>query len=93
MDPPKKYNQYIMPYTKISEFAAKKIFNNNWPIIKTNHNVEQFLQNHTNCIIKVDQFIKRRGKNGLIKTNITSSQQVNQFIQEKSKFQNFILEK
>lgn len=93
MEHPKNYNIIIMPYTKISEYAAKKIFSADWPIINTKQNINDFLQLHKLCIIKVDQFIKRRGKNGLIKTNITSPEQVSKFIQEKSSFQNFILEK
>ena len=78
--------------TKISEYCAKKIFDENWPILHLSDDCSNFLKEHKS-IIKVDQFVKRRGKKGLLKTNITSVEQVNNFISSLPNYSNFILEK
>ena len=59
-------------YKKLTEYCAKKIFNPDFPIIEINRNtskltISNFLKIHENVIIKVDEFVKRRGKNGLVK--------------------------
>jgi succinyl-CoA synthetase beta subunit len=79
-----------MPYTKISEYVSKKLFDNNFPIhqiIRSNKNsIEEskiFLDNYGSSILKVDQFVKRRGKKGLLKINITSVKEIEEFIEEK----------
>ena len=78
-----------MPYIKLSEYVAKKIYDPDWPIYKIN---DQPIS-HYPYVIKVDQFIKRRGKNGLVKTNIKSKEEIDEFIQINNKYSNFILEK
>lgn len=88
-----------MPYTKISEYVSKKLFDNNFPIhqiIRSNKNsIEEskiFLDNYGSSILKVDQFVKRRGKKGLLKINITSVREIEEFIEEKKDYDYFVLE-
>lgn len=62
-----------MGYQKVSEYLSKKLFNEEYPILriikdKTDpFSIADFLDNNGECILKVDQFVKRRGKKGLIK--------------------------
>ena len=56
-------------YRKLTEYCAKKIFNPDFPIIEINcdtpkSTISNFIKIHKDVIIKVDEFIKRRGKNG-----------------------------
>lgn len=80
-----------MPYLKLSEYCAKKIYDPNWPIQKILPNIP--LNITDKMVIKVDQFVKRRGKNGLVKTNITNIDQVAIFVNEHPNFNSFIIEK
>jgi len=83
-----------MPYTKLSEYCAKKIYDKSWPIIQIKNDIEttNFIQENKNVVLKVDQFIKRRGKKGLIQTN-TNLEKIKEFIKEKKEYSSFILEK
>ena len=64
-----------MVYQKISEYISKKLFDSNFLILKFDKNPQSiyyiknqtdniinFLKKYHECILKVDQFVKRRGK-------------------------------
>lgn len=82
-----------MPYIKLSEYCAKKIFDKDWPIINLKENYLNFLNENSPCILKVDQFVKRRGQKGLIKLNVENNFQINDFVNTNDSYNNFILEK
>ena len=92
-----------MVYQKISEYISKKMYDLNYPILKLdkissskyyiNNQVDQvdnFLKKYENAILKVDQFVKRRGKKGLVKV-VTKVDEVEEFIKEKD-YDSFVLE-
>jgi len=79
-----------MPYIKLSEFCAKKIYNSSWPIFRVSKT--DYFNLTQKCVIKVDQYVKRRGKKGLIESNITNPEQITKFIEKNSKFYSFIVE-
>ena len=88
-----------MPYTKLSEYVSKKLFSSETQIVQivrdcqtSLENAMNFLELHSPCIIKVDQFVKRRGKKGLLKTDITTIEEVKQFIDDKTDYRYFVLE-
>ena len=85
-----------MPYIKLSEYTAKKIYDQNWPIINLGNSSDEeirlFIEKNDKVVVKVDQYVKRRGKKGLIQIN-TSFEKIKDFISEKSEYTNFILEK
>ena len=62
-----------MPYIKLSEYTAKKIYDQNWPIINLGNSSDEeirlFVEENGKVVVKVDQYVKRRGKKGLIQTN------------------------
>jgi ATP citrate (pro-S)-lyase len=87
-----------MPFIKLSEYTAKKIYSSDWDIRRiTQDNIGS---DHLggNCesgekyILKVDEFVKRRGKKGLIRKDIETNEQIDQFLIEKKDYNNFVLE-
>ena len=84
-------------YKKLTEYCSKKIFNPDFPIIEITRNtpkstISEFLKIHSDVIIKVDEFVKRRGKNGLVKkTNDIDT--IIKFMNEHRNYSHFILEK
>ena len=84
-------------YKKLTEYCSKKIFNPDFPIIEINHDTPKstilnFIKIHKDVIIKVDEFVKRRGKNGLVKkTNDVNT--IIKFMDDNRKYSHFILEK
>ena len=84
-------------YRKLTEYCAKKIFNPDFPIIEINHDtpksiISNFIKIHKDVIIKVDEFVKRRGKNGLVKKT-NDVDKIITFMNENHKYSHFILEK
>jgi ATP citrate (pro-S)-lyase len=84
-------------YRKLTEYCAKKIFNPDFPIIEINRNtpkstISNFIKIHKYVIIKVDEFVKRRGKNGLVKKT-NDFDKIIAFMNEHQKYSHFILEK
>ena len=84
-------------YRKLTEYCAKKIFNPDFPIIEINRNtpkstISNFIKIHKDVIIKVDEFVKRRGKNGLVKKT-NDVDKIITFMNENQKYSHFILEK
>lgn len=91
-----------MPFIKLSEYTAKKIYSSDWDIRKitrddigSDHlgNLSGNLGNGEKYILKVDEFVKRRGKKGLIRKDIETNEEVDQFLEGKTDYSNFILEK
>ena len=84
-------------YRKLTEYCSKKIFNPDFPIIEITRNtpkstISDFLKIHSEVIIKVDEFVKRRGKNGLVKkTNDIDT--IIKFMDEHRNYSHFIIEK
>ena len=84
-------------YRKLTEYCAKKIFDPDFPIIEITRDtpkstISNFIKIHVDVIIKVDEFVKRRGKNGLVKkTNDVNT--IIKFMDEHHKYSHFILEK
>ena len=86
-----------MTYKKLTEYTSKKIFDSKFSIIEINRQtstltITEFIDKHSTVIIKVDEFVKRRGKQGLVKkcNNLNS---VQHFMNENKKYRHFILEK
>lgn len=84
-------------YRKLTEYCSKKIFNPDFPIIEITRNtpkstISDFIKIHSNVIIKVDEFVKRRGKNGLVKKTNDVDKIIN-FMNDNQKYSHFILEK
>jgi ATP citrate (pro-S)-lyase len=85
-----------MPFIKLSEYTAKKIYSSDWDIRRiTRDNIgsNHLDGNQGKYILKVDEFVKRRGKKGLIKKDIETNEEIDQFLVEKKDYNNFILEK
>jgi len=87
-----------MPFIKLSEYTAKKIYSSDWDIQRiTRNNIgSDHLhgnQNNGKYILKVDEFVKRRGKKGLIKKDIDTNEAIDQFLEDKTDYSNFVLEK
>ena len=84
-------------YRKLTEYCAKKIFDPDFPIIEINSDtpkstISNFIKIHKDVIIKVDEFVKRRGKNGLVKKT-NDVDKIITFMEENNKYSHFILEK
>ena len=78
-----------MPFIKLSEYTAKKIYSSDWDIrritrddIGSDHlgNLGGNCGNGAKYILKVDEFVKRRGKKGLIQKDIETNEEVDQFL-------------
>jgi ATP citrate (pro-S)-lyase len=85
-----------MPFIKLSEYTAKKIYSSDWDIRRiTRDNIgsNHLGENQGKYILKVDEFVKRRGKKGLIKKDIETNEEIDQFLVEKKDYNNFVLEK
>ena len=88
-----------MPFIKLSEYTAKKIYSSDWDIRRITR--DDIGGDHLcgNCgngakyILKVDEFVKRRGKKGLIRKDIETNEAIDQFLLEKTDYSNFVLEK
>ncbi len=78
---------------------AKKIYSPDWDIRRiTRDDIgSDYLGanrgNGAKYILKVDEFVKRRGKKGLIRKDIETNEAIDQFLTEKKEYSNFILEK
>ena len=87
-----------MPFIKLSEYTAKKIYSSDWDIRRITRDdigSDHLGANHGNSakyILKVDEFVKRRGKKGLIRKDIQSNYEIDQFLEEKKDYSNFVLE-
>jgi len=88
-----------MPYIKLSEYTAKKIYSSDWDIRKitrddigSDHLGGRVDGNGSKYILKVDEFVKRRGKKGLIRKDIETNETIDQFLAEKKEYSNFVLE-
>jgi len=87
-----------MPFIKLSEYTAKKIYSSDWDIRRITR--DDFGSNHlcensgngSKYILKVDEFVKRRGKKGLIRKDIQTNEAIDQFLAEKKEYSNFVLE-
>jgi len=88
-----------MPFIKLSEYTAKKIYSSDWDIRKISRNdigsnhLGGNRKNGEKYILKVDEFVKRRGKKGLIKKDIETNEEIDSFLQEKKDYSNFVIEK
>jgi ATP citrate (pro-S)-lyase len=89
-----------MPFIKLSEYTAKKIYSSDWDIrritrdeIGSDHLGIRVDGNSEKYILKVDEFVKRRGKKGLIRKDIETNETIDQFLKEKIDYSNFVLEK
>jgi ATP citrate (pro-S)-lyase len=85
-----------MPFIKLSEYTAKKIYSSDWVIRRiTRDDIgSDYLDGKCGkYILKVDEFVKRRGKKGLIRKDIETNEQIDQFLIEKKDYNNFVLEK
>ena len=88
-----------MPFIKLSEYTAKKIYSSDWDIRRINR--DDIGSDHLGAnrgdgakyILKVDEFVKRRGKKGLIRKDIETNEAIDQFLAEKKDYNNFVLEK
>ena len=83
-----------MPFIKLSEYTAKKIYSSDWVIRRINRDDigSDYLEGKCGkYILKVDEFVKRRGKKGLIRKNIETNVQIDQFLIEKKDYNNFVL--
>jgi ATP citrate (pro-S)-lyase len=84
-----------MPYIKLSEYTAKKIYSSDWDIQKITRDdigSDHISGNPGKYILKVDEFVKRRGKKGLIRKDIQTNEEIDQFLAEKKEYSNFVLE-
>jgi ATP citrate (pro-S)-lyase len=87
-----------MPFIKLSEYTAKKIYSSDWDIRRITRDdigSDHISGNHGNdakYILKVDEFVKRRGKKGLIRKDIQTNEEIDQFLAEKKEYSNFVLE-
>jgi ATP citrate (pro-S)-lyase len=88
-----------MPFIKLSEYTAKKIYSSDWNIRRITRNDigSDYLggmvdENGAKYILKVDEFVKRRGKKGLIRKDIETNEVIDQFLEEKNDYSNFVLE-
>jgi ATP citrate (pro-S)-lyase len=85
-----------MPFIKLSEYTAKKIYSSDWVIRRiTRDDIgSDYLDGKCGkYILKVDEFVKRRGKKGLIRKDIETNEAIDQFLAEKKDYNNFVLEK
>ena len=85
-----------MPFIKLSEYTAKKIYSSDWDIRKITRDDIGSDHLEGKCgkyILKVDEFVKRRGKKGLILKDIEINEAIDQFLVEKKEYNNFVLEK
>lgn len=85
-----------MPFIKLSEYTAKKIYSSDWDIRRiTRDDIgSDYLDGKCGkYILKVDEFVKRRGKKGLIRKDIETNEAIDQFLAEKKDYSNFVLEK
>ena len=85
-----------MPFIKLSEYTAKKIYSSDWVIRRiTRDDIgSDYLDGKCGkYILKVDEFVKRRGKKGLIRKDIVTNEAIDQFLAEKKDYSNFVLEK
>lgn len=84
-----------MPFIKLSEYTAKKIYSSDWNIRRISRDdigSDHLGGNPGKYILKVDEFVKRRGKKGLIKKDIETNEAIDQFLIEKRDYNNFVLE-
>jgi len=75
---------------------AKKIYSSDWDIRRITRDdigIDHLVGNQGKYILKVDEFVKRRGKKGLIKKDIERNEVIDQFLIEKKDYNNFVLEK
>jgi ATP citrate (pro-S)-lyase len=85
-----------MPFIKLSEYTAKKIYSSDWDIRKITRDdigSDHLSGNRGKYILKVDEFVKRRGKKGLIRKDIETNEAIDQFLEEKKEYSSFVLEK
>jgi len=85
-----------MPFIKLSEYSAKKIYSSDWDIRRITRDEigSDYLEGKCGkYILKVDEFVKRRGKKGLIRKDIETNEAIDQFLIEKKDYNNFVLEK
>ena len=85
-----------MPFIKLSEYTAKKIYSSDWDIRRITRNdigSDHLCGNHGKYILKVDEFVKRRGKKGLIRKDIETNDAIDLFLAEKNEYNSFVLEK
>ena len=85
-----------MPFIKLSEYTAKKIYSSDWVIRRiTRDDIgSDYLEGKCGkYVLKVDEFVKRRGKKGLIRKDIETNEAIDQFLIEKKDYNNFVLEK
>jgi ATP citrate (pro-S)-lyase len=87
-----------MPFIKLSEYTAKKIYSSDWDIRRItrdnigNDHLGKNSGNGSKYILKVDEFVKRRGKKGLIQKDIETNDEIDRFLAEKRDYSNFVLE-
>ena len=80
-----------MPFIKLSEYTAKKIYSSDWDIRKITRDDIGSDHLEGKCgkyILKVDEFVKRRGKKGLILKDIEINEAIDQFLVEKKEYNN-----
>ena len=88
-----------MPFIKLLEYTAKKIYSSDWDIRRITRDdigSDHLCGNQGNgakYILKVDEFVKRRGKKGLIRKDIETNEAIDLFLEEKTDYSNFVLEK
>lgn len=85
-----------MPFIKLSEYTAKKIYSSDWDIRRITRDdigSDHLSGNRGKYILKVDEFVKRRGKKGLIKKDIETNEAIDNFLAEKKDYSSFVLEK
>lgn len=84
-----------MPFVKLSEYTAKKIYSSDWDIRKITRDdigSDHLCEKSGKYILKVDEFVKRRGKKGLIRKDIETNEAIDNFLVEKKEYNNFVLE-
>jgi ATP citrate (pro-S)-lyase len=84
-----------MPFVKLSEYTAKKIYSSDWDIRKITRDdigSDHLGEKSGKYILKVDEFVKRRGKKGLIRKDIETNEAIDNFLVEKKEYNNFVLE-